>query len=61
MKRREFMMPVGGAVGWPLAARAQQPGPVRHTVVLKGTAEAVSRLNELGWRESRNRWRCQGS
>ena len=49
---------------WPLAARAQQSGPVRCVVVLVGAAETawsrgwlaafLRRLDELGWRESRN-------
>jgi putative ABC transport system substrate-binding protein len=26
MRRREFIVGLGSAVGWPLAARAQQPG-----------------------------------
>jgi putative tryptophan/tyrosine transport system substrate-binding protein len=65
MRRREFITVLGSAaVAWPIAADAQQPGPVRRVVVLMGTAETASsrgwlaaflrRLDELGWRESRN-------
>jgi ABC-type uncharacterized transport system substrate-binding protein len=64
MRRREFITLLGGAAAaWPLAASAQQ-GPVRRVVVLVGAAETASsrgwlaaflrRLDELGWRESRN-------
>jgi putative tryptophan/tyrosine transport system substrate-binding protein len=63
LKRREFITLLGGAVAWPLAARAQQ-GPVRRVVVLVGAAETAwsrgwvaafaRRLDELGWREGRN-------
>src|SRR5262245_63749393 len=64
MRRREFVTLLGSAAAaWPNAARAQ-PNPVRRIVVLVGAAETASsrgwlasflrRLDELGWRESRN-------
>jgi putative ABC transport system substrate-binding protein len=64
MRRRDFITLVGGTASWPLAAPAQQAGPVRRVVVLMGAAETASsrgwlatfshRLDDLGWRENRN-------
>jgi putative tryptophan/tyrosine transport system substrate-binding protein len=65
MKRRTFITLLGGAVAWPLAARAQQPERMRRIGVLVGFAEndpitqpriaAFRRgLQELGWREGQN-------
>jgi hypothetical protein len=40
MKRREFIMLVGGAVAWPAFARAQQRKIYRIGVLLLGNADA---------------------
>src|SRR5215510_3098542 len=62
-RRREFItLIVGGAVAWPLAARAQQAGKVPIIGFLGATtpggqsqltAAFVQRLRELGWIEGR--------
>jgi hypothetical protein len=63
MRRRELITLLSGtAVGWPLAARAQQPGKLP-TVGFLGTTTAsewspwtaafLQRLRELGWIEGR--------
>jgi putative tryptophan/tyrosine transport system substrate-binding protein len=66
MKRRHFLTLLGSAaVAWPLAARAQQGGPVRRIGVLMGPAiddpEGQARiaaflegLHQLGWTDGRN-------
>ena len=63
--RREFITLLGGAAAWPLAARAQQPSPMRRIGVLVGGRESDaerqgyvaafrSTLQGLGWVEGRN-------
>jgi putative ABC transport system substrate-binding protein len=63
--RREFITLLGGAVAWPLAARAQQSGPMRRVGVLMAVPESDSEyqaflaafreeLQKLGWTEGRN-------
>src|SRR5712691_8351424 len=62
LRRREFITLLGGAAGWPLAARAQQAGKLP-TIGFLGantasidshrTAAFVQRLRELGWIEGR--------
>ncbi len=66
MRRREFISLLGGVtVAWPLAARAQQAGPVRRIGVLIGFAESDpdvqswiaafrGALAKLGWTEGSN-------
>jgi len=62
MKRRTFITLLGGAVAWPLAARAQQSAKLP-TIGFLGTSTAsiqnqwvaafVQRLRELGWIDGR--------
>jgi putative ABC transport system substrate-binding protein len=65
MRRREFITLLGGAVAWPVEARAQQPERVRRIGVLSGlaanypdaqalTAAFLQGLQQLGWTDSRN-------
>ena len=64
IKRREFIMLLGGAaVAWPLAARAQQLARLPTVGFLGAGSPATadvwvsaftSRLRELGWIEDRN-------
>jgi hypothetical protein len=65
MKRREFILALGGAAAWPLAARAQQPDRMRLIGVLMGFVESDpagqsavaalrSALTKLGWTEGSN-------
>ena len=65
MQRRDFITLLGGAVAWPLSARAQQTERIRRIGVLTGTrAEDVSNkarnaafeqaLQQLGWTPGRN-------
>jgi len=65
VRRREFIVTLGSAATWPLAARAQQTEPLRRIGMLISAREddpdghrrvALLRqgLSELGWTEGRN-------
>ena len=65
IRRREFVALLGGAVAWPLAARAQQRDRVRRIgwlipvdendpVVKPVVAAFIQALADLGWAEGRN-------
>jgi putative ABC transport system substrate-binding protein len=65
LRRREFIVGLGGAVAWPVAGRAQQGGRVRrigwlasldeNDPVAKSLVSAFTQaLADLGWAEGRN-------
>jgi putative tryptophan/tyrosine transport system substrate-binding protein len=63
LKRREFIMLLGAAAAWPLAARAQLPGKLptigflgssTPSAMSQRVAAFVQRLRELGWIDGRN-------
>ena len=59
MRRRDFITLVSSAATWPLAARAQQAGRIRHVGVLTAFDDADLKafqleLGRLGWSEGQN-------
>src|SRR5206468_3083448 len=52
MKRRTFISLLGGAVAWPLAARAQQTGRVWRIGVLETTSMQLNAANFDAFRQS---------
>ena len=77
MRRRDFLTLLGGAVAWPIAARAQPADPMRRIGVLMGSAATEAEyqsylgafkqgLRQLGWVEGQNlridvRWNDSGA
>src|SRR5262249_51511520 len=62
MRRREFIMLVGGTIAWPLGVRAQQAGKLPTIGFLGGGTPSTQRawadafaqrLHDLGWVEGR--------
>jgi putative ABC transport system substrate-binding protein len=65
MNRRDMIALLGGAAAWPVAARAQQTGPMRRIGVLSGLGDGdpvqqsfmaafQQGLAKLGWADGRN-------
>jgi putative tryptophan/tyrosine transport system substrate-binding protein len=65
IRRRQFIVMLGSAAAWPLAARAQQPAGMRRIGVLTAFAENDAEaqanitafrqsLEKVGWIEGRN-------
>jgi putative tryptophan/tyrosine transport system substrate-binding protein len=65
VKRREFILAIGSAAAWPLAARAQRLDRVRRIGLLMAWAQSdpevqprmaafITTLRELGWIDGRN-------
>jgi putative tryptophan/tyrosine transport system substrate-binding protein len=60
MKRREFIALVAGAVAWPIALSAQQPGKVYRLALFSASSSPLGRsvlfdaLRDLGWIEGKN-------